>query len=61
MSQGTFLDTLIRLEAFKRIFVFRPRNDFFRRGKSMVFWSKINKYLSFNFLLLLVSRDLCVS
>ena len=32
MSQGTFLETLIRLEAFKRIFVFRPKLDFFARG-----------------------------
>ena len=32
MSQGTFLDTLIRLEAFKRIFVFGPEIDFFLRG-----------------------------
>ena len=31
MSQGTFLDTLIRLEAFNRIFVFRPKIDFFPR------------------------------
>ena len=30
MSQGTFLDTLIRLEAFKRIFAFRPKIDFFQ-------------------------------
>ena len=37
MSQGTCLDTLNRLEAFKRIFVFRPKIDFFLRGKSMVF------------------------
>ena len=29
MSQGTFSDTLIRLEAFKRIFVFRPKIDIF--------------------------------
>ena len=29
MSQGTFLDTLMRLEAFKRIFVFGPKMDFF--------------------------------
>ena len=34
LSQGTFLDTLTRLEAFKRIFVFRPKIDFFPRGKS---------------------------
>ena len=32
MSQGTFLDTLTRLEAFKRIFVFRPKIDFFSKG-----------------------------
>ena len=38
MSQGTFSDTLIRLEAFIRIFVFRPKIDFFARGKSM-FWA----------------------
>ena len=31
MSQGTFFDTLIRLDAFKRIFVFRPKMDFFLR------------------------------
>ena len=37
MSQGTSSDTLIRLEAFKRLFVFRPKTDFFPRGKSMVF------------------------
>ena len=31
MFQQTFLDTLIQLEAFKRIFVFRPKIDFFLR------------------------------
>ena len=31
MSQGTFLDKLIRSEAFKRIFVFRPEIDFLQR------------------------------
>ena len=36
MPQGMFSDTLIRLEAFKRIFVFRPKFDFFPRGKSRV-------------------------
>ena len=40
MSQGTFFVTLIRLEALKRIFVFRPNIDFFRRGRSMVFGEK---------------------
>ena len=32
MSQGTFLDTLIRLEAFERIFEFGPKIDLFPRG-----------------------------
>ena len=40
MCQGTISDKLIRLEAFKRIFVFRPKIDFFLRGKSMVFGQK---------------------
>ena len=40
MSQGTILHTLIRLEAFKRIFVFRPKIDFFLRGWSEVFGQK---------------------
>ena len=40
MSQGTSSDTPILLEAFKRIFVFRPKMDFFHRGKSRVFDEK---------------------
>ena len=40
MSQGTFLDTLIPLEAFKRIVVFRSKIDFFLRGKSRIFGQK---------------------
>ena len=32
MSQETFSDTLIRLEAFKRIFVFFQKIDYFPRG-----------------------------
>ena len=40
MSKGTFPDTLIRLNAFKRIFVFRPKIDFLPRGKSMLFGQK---------------------
>ena len=40
MSQKTFSDTLIRFEAFKRIFVFPPKIDFFPRGKCMVFVQK---------------------
>ena len=31
MSPGTFSDRMIRLEAFKRIFLFRPKINFFRR------------------------------
>ena len=37
MSRGTFSNTLIRLEAFKRILVFRPEIDFSPRGKSRLF------------------------
>ena len=40
MSKGTFPDTLIRLNAFKRIFVFGPKIDFLPRGKSMLFGQK---------------------
>ena len=40
MSQGSFSKTLVRLKAFKRIFVFRPKIDFFPRGKAMVFGQK---------------------
>ena len=40
MSQGTSLDTLIQFEAFKRIFVFRPKIDVIPRGKSMAFGQK---------------------
>ena len=40
MSQGMFWDTLIRLEAFKRIVVFCPKIDFFHRGFSTVFGQK---------------------
>ena len=36
MSQGTLSDILIRLEAFKRIFVFRPKIDFLPRSKPTV-------------------------
>ena len=36
MSQGTFKDTLIHLEAFKRIFVGGSKIDFFP-SKSRVF------------------------
>ena len=35
MSQGTFSDTLIQLEAFKRIFVFCAKMDFFSKGRTI--------------------------
>ena len=41
MSQGTFSDLLILLEAFKRIFVFRPKIDFLPRDKPTVFCQKL--------------------
>ena len=44
MSQGTFSDTLIRLEAFKRIFVSHPNIDFFFQGVSAGFLSKLTKF-----------------
>ena len=40
MCQGTFADSLSRLEALKRIFVFRPKIDFFLKGKSIGFGQK---------------------
>ena len=40
MSQGTFSDLLIRLEAFKGIFVFCPKIDFLPRGKPTVLGQK---------------------
>ena len=61
MSQGTFLETLIRLEAFKRIFVFCPKLDFFSKGLVQGFWSKMTKFSSGHFSLLYVPRDLGVS
>ena len=36
MSQGTFSDLLIRLEAFERVFVFRPKINFLSRSKPTV-------------------------
>ena len=44
MSHGTFSDTLIPLEAFKTIFLFRPKLQFFPRGKSMVFGQKVPNF-----------------
>ena len=40
MSQGTFSETLIRFEAFKRISVFRHKIDFIPRVNSRVFGQK---------------------
>ena len=40
MSQGTFPDILIRLQAFERIFVLRPKIDFLSRVKSTVLGQK---------------------
>ena len=40
MSQKTFSDILIRLEAFERIFVFCQKIDFFPRGKSKALGQK---------------------
>ena len=57
MSQGTFLETLIRLEAFKRIFVFCPKIDFSLRG----FCSKMCKFWSRPFSLVYVPWDVSVS
>ena len=39
VSQGAFSDTLIRLDAFKRTTVFRPKIDFFPRVGAG-FWVK---------------------
>ena len=40
MSQRTLLDTLIPLEAFKRIFVFRQKNRLFSKGLVQGFGQK---------------------
>ena len=40
VSQGSFADALILLEAFKINFVFRQKIDFFPRGKSIVYGQK---------------------
>ena len=56
MFQGTFSDTLIRPEAFKRVFLFRPKMDFFPW-----FWPKMTKVCSRHFSLVYLPRDLGVS
>ena len=60
MSQGTFSDLLIRLEAIKEIFVFGPKIDFLPRV-SPLFWVKNDQILRWTFSLLYVSRNLGVS
>ena len=40
MSQGTFSDTLIPFEAFKRIFFLRPKIVIFPEGRSRVLGQK---------------------
>ena len=40
MPKKTFSDILIRLEAFKRIFVFHPKIDILPRVKSTAFGEK---------------------
>ena len=49
MSQGTFLETLIRLEAFKKIFVFCPKIDFFFQGVSRGFLVKNDQIFKWPF------------
>ena len=49
MSHGTFSDTLIRMDAFKRIFVFGPKIDFLPKGKSMLFGEKMTIFPSGHF------------
>ena len=61
MSQGTFSDTMIHLEVFKRIFVGGPKIDFFPKGLVQGFWSKMTKLLTPFFSLVYVPRDLGVS
>ena len=62
MSQGTISDTLIRLKDLKRIFVFRPKIDFFlRRIKAHAFWPKMTKLSSGHFSLVYVPTDPGVS
>ena len=48
MSQGTFSDTLIRLETFKEIVVFRPKSTFFQ-GVSPWFLAKNDQILKWTF------------
>ena len=61
MSPGTFMDTLLKLEAFKRILVFRPKIDFFFQAVSPWFLAKNDQFRIRLVLLDYVSRDLFVS
>ena len=49
MSQGTFFNTIIRLEAFKRIFLFSPKIDFFSKGLVQAFLVKNSQILKSSF------------
>ena len=50
MSQSTFSDTLIRLQAFKRMFDFRPKIHFLPRGISPWFFVKNDQIFKSAFL-----------
>ena len=60
MSRGRFLDTPIRLEAFKRIFVLIPKIDFFFQGVGPEFLAKNDQVLNSTFFTYF-PRDLGVS
>ena len=45
MSQGMYTDTMIRLEALKRIFVFCPKIEFFSERKVEEFLVKNDQIL----------------
>ena len=59
MPQGTFTDTLIRSEAFKRLFVLRPKIDFFHGGPG--FFVKNDQNLKSTFFTFYVPGNLGVS
>ena len=58
MSQGTLSDTLIRLETFNSIFLFRPKIDIFPRAMSRGFGQK---WPNFEVSIYYVPKDLGVS
>ena len=49
VSLGTFPETLIRLKAFKRIFIFRSKIDFFPRGIFSLTLSLITSFVGYFF------------